>query len=78
MAEAPADNESVVHVNFDFRRKVAEKIEGNLASFCYQCGACVGDCPAVTTLRARLDIAGEPRVSHRVASRAVTPEWSTG
>jgi heterodisulfide reductase subunit C2 len=48
MAEAPADNESVVHVNFDFRRQVAEKIEGNLASFCYQCGACVGDCPAAT------------------------------
>ena len=48
MAEARADNDSVVHVNFDFRRKVAEKIEGNLASFCYQCGACVGDCPAAT------------------------------
>jgi heterodisulfide reductase subunit C len=46
MAKAPADN--VVHVDFDFRRKVAEKIEGNLASFCYQCGACVGDCPAAT------------------------------
>ena len=44
MEKAPADN--VVKVNFDFRRKVAEKIEGNLASFCYQCGACVGDCPA--------------------------------
>ncbi|MCP5114640.1 MAG: 4Fe-4S dicluster domain-containing protein [bacterium] len=46
MEKAPADN--VVRVNFDFRRKVAEKIEGNLASFCYQCGACVGDCPAAT------------------------------
>ena len=23
-------------------------MEGNLASFCYQCGACVGDCPATT------------------------------
>jgi len=48
MAGARADSGSVVHVNFDFRRKVAEKIEGNLASFCYQCGACVGDCPAAT------------------------------
>ena len=25
---------------------MARKIEGNLASYCYQCGACVGDCPA--------------------------------
>jgi heterodisulfide reductase subunit C len=38
----------VVRVNFEFRRELAEKIEGNLASFCYQCGACVGDCPATT------------------------------
>ena len=37
-----------VRVNFDFRRELARKIEGNLASFCYQCGACVGDCPAAT------------------------------
>jgi len=45
---APADNndQDVVKVNFRFRRELAEKIEGNLASFCYQCGACVGDCPA--------------------------------
>jgi heterodisulfide reductase subunit C len=35
-------------VNFTFRRELAEKVEGNLASFCYQCGACVGDCPATT------------------------------
>jgi heterodisulfide reductase subunit C len=35
-----------VRINFDFRRELAEKIEGNLAGFCYQCGACVGDCPA--------------------------------
>ncbi len=37
-----------VRVNYDFRREQARKIEGNLASFCYQCGACVGDCPAAT------------------------------
>ena len=48
MAEAPADRSSVVHVDFEFRRKLAKKIEGNLASFCYQCGACMGDCPAAT------------------------------
>jgi heterodisulfide reductase subunit C len=37
-----------VQVDFAFRRELARKIEGNLASFCYQCGACVGDCPAAT------------------------------
>ena len=36
----------IVRVDFDFRRELAEKVEGNLAAFCYQCGACVGDCPA--------------------------------
>ena len=45
MAE-PGSDKDVVRVNFDFRREVAKKVEGNLASFCYQCGACVGDCPA--------------------------------
>ncbi|HXI03497.1 MAG TPA: 4Fe-4S dicluster domain-containing protein [Candidatus Saccharimonadales bacterium] len=37
-----------VRVSYAFRRELAEKVEGNLASFCYQCGACVGDCPATT------------------------------
>lgn len=37
-----------VRVNFDFRRELAKKVEGNLAAYCYQCGACVGDCPATT------------------------------
>ena len=44
----PDDNDAPVRINFDFRRELAEKIEGNLAGFCYQCGACVGDCPAAT------------------------------
>jgi heterodisulfide reductase subunit C len=48
MADGPRTSEDVVHVNFDFRRELAEKVEGNLANFCYQCGACVGDCPATT------------------------------
>jgi heterodisulfide reductase subunit C len=46
---APASrkkDDEVVQVDFDFRRELAEKIEGNLANYCYQCGACVGDCPA--------------------------------
>ena len=48
MAERPDDREHPVRVDFRFRRELAEKIEGNLASYCYQCGACVGDCPATT------------------------------
>ena len=40
------DDGRPVRINFDFRRELAAKIEGDLASFCYQCGACVGDCPA--------------------------------
>jgi heterodisulfide reductase subunit C len=52
MSDAPQDaarnDEDLVRVNFRFRRELAEKVEGNLASFCYQCGACVGDCPAAT------------------------------
>lgn len=45
MVEA-ANSNDIVRVDFDFRRELAEKVEGNLAAFCYQCGACVGDCPA--------------------------------
>ena len=47
MARAKADDD-VVRVSFEFRRELARKIQGNLAGFCYQCGACVGDCPATT------------------------------
>jgi len=49
--KAPSDpppEKGPVRVDFEFRRELAEKVEGNLASFCYQCGACVGDCPATT------------------------------
>ena len=48
MSAAPGKKDDVVRVDFDFRRELAEKVEGNLAGFCYQCGACVGDCPATT------------------------------
>ncbi len=48
MSAPRSKQQDAVRVNFDFRRELAEKIEGNLASFCYQCGACVGDCPAAT------------------------------
>jgi heterodisulfide reductase subunit B len=48
MDKAARDQEPIVRVDFRFRRELAEKIEGNLANYCYQCGACVGDCPATT------------------------------
>ena len=48
MPGVPADQDDAVRVDFRFRRELAEKIEGNLASYCYQCGACAGDCPATT------------------------------
>lgn len=46
--KSSSKRDELVKVNFRFRRELAEKIEGDLASFCYQCGACVGDCPATT------------------------------
>jgi heterodisulfide reductase subunit B len=48
MSEQPGTRTDVVHVNFDFRRELARKLEGELGNYCYQCGACVGDCPAAT------------------------------
>ena len=47
MADAQ-EQDDVVRVDFEFRRELARKLDGNLASYCYQCGACVGDCPATT------------------------------
>jgi heterodisulfide reductase subunit C len=43
MTNQPDD---IVRVDFRFKRELAETVEGDLANFCYQCGACVGDCPA--------------------------------
>ena len=48
MPSKPKKTDDCVRVDFRFKRELAEKIEGNLAGFCYQCGACVGDCPAAT------------------------------
>ena len=33
-------------VNFAFREKLNDLAEGYRHNLCYQCGACVGDCPA--------------------------------
>jgi len=48
MLESNGGGDAIVRVNFDFRQELAKKIEGNRVSFCYQCGACVGDCPAAS------------------------------
>ncbi len=36
----------VIHINPRKRKRLLEKLGGNRVSFCYQCGACVGDCPS--------------------------------
>ncbi len=41
-------NDDIVRVDFAFKRLLAQTVEGELANYCYQCGACVGDCPAAT------------------------------
>ncbi len=41
-------DDDIVKIDFSFKRELAETVEGDLANFCYQCGACVGDCPATT------------------------------
>lgn len=46
MSGTLGEERGTVRIDFDFRRRLAKKIEGNLANLCYQCGACVGDCPA--------------------------------
>ena len=33
-------------INFNFKKQLDRIIGGELHSYCYQCGACVGDCPA--------------------------------
>ena len=33
-------------IDFNFRKKLNAMIGGELHSYCFQCGACVGDCPA--------------------------------
>jgi len=33
-------------INYRFKEKLSSTLGGEAYSFCYQCGACVGDCPA--------------------------------
>ena len=50
------DVDSPSRVDYAFRDRVAEVLDGNRVSYCYQCGACVGDCPS-----ARYDPKFNPR-----------------
>jgi len=33
-------------INFEFKKKLDSVIGGDFHSYCFQCGACVGDCPS--------------------------------
>lgn len=33
-------------INYQFKKKLNSTLGGEAHSYCYQCGACVGDCPA--------------------------------
>ncbi len=74
MGETSVERDAAVRVDFGFRRELARKVEGNLAGFCYQCGACVGDCPA-----ARYSLAFNPReimlkVLYGMGAELLTPD----
>lgn len=36
----------MIKINFDFKETLDKILGGEAHSYCYQCGACVGDCPA--------------------------------
>ena len=38
--------EEKLEVNFDKRKELEQILGANQVSYCYQCGACVGDCPS--------------------------------
>jgi heterodisulfide reductase subunit C len=35
-----------VTIDFEFKKLVEKVVDGTLVNYCYQCGACVGDCPS--------------------------------
>ena len=37
---------SIKSINYRFKQKLNSTLGGEAHNFCYQCGACVGDCPA--------------------------------
>jgi len=45
-AESPPAERGSIRVDFARRRRLLETLGGNNVNYCYQCGACVGDCPS--------------------------------
>lgn len=45
-AGAAAPQRPPLQIDFTRRRRLLETLGGNRISYCYQCGACVGDCPS--------------------------------
>jgi heterodisulfide reductase subunit C len=37
---------SLKSINYQFKKKLNSTLGGEAHNYCYQCGACVGDCPA--------------------------------
>jgi heterodisulfide reductase subunit C len=42
----PEQASQTVRINFELRRKLDEIVGGHHHNYCYQCGACVAQCPA--------------------------------
>jgi heterodisulfide reductase subunit C len=42
----PDEKSETVRIDFEFRRKLDEIVGGDHHNYCYQCGACVAQCPA--------------------------------
>jgi heterodisulfide reductase subunit C len=42
----PEKPEGTVRIDFEFRRRLDEIVGGDHHNYCYQCGACVAQCPA--------------------------------
>jgi len=41
-----ADKKKPVEIDFEFRERLSAVLGGNHHNYCYQCGACVAQCPA--------------------------------
>jgi len=41
-----ADKQKHIEINFGFREELGRVLGGNHHNYCYQCGACVAQCPA--------------------------------
>jgi heterodisulfide reductase subunit C len=40
------DDGPTIELDFEFKKQVEKVVDGALVNYCYQCGACVGDCPS--------------------------------